>query len=86
MQAVHTDRVDDNRVSISIHIDGSALVGSSAKCASRVLLKIEHGHIESLELRPPNLARLHICLVARWSPIFSLIGQREVALKNESRY
>ena len=39
-----------------------------------VSLKIEHAHTESAELRPQNLARLHIYLVARWSPIFSLIG------------
>ena len=48
-----------------------------------VSLKIEHAHTESSELRPHNLARLHIYVVARWSPMFSRIGQQEVALKNE---
>ena len=48
-------------------------------------LKIAHAHIESAELRLQNLARLHIYLVPRWSPIFSFIGQQEVALNNESR-
>ena len=46
-------------------------------------LKIAHGHIEGAELRPQNLARLDIYLGARWSPIFRILGQQEVALKNE---
>ncbi len=44
--------------------------------------KIAHDHIESAELCLQNLARSHIYPVARCSPIFSFIGQQEVALKN----
>ena len=50
-----------------------------------VSLKIAHAHIESAELCLQNLARLDIYLVPRCSPIVSLIGQPEVALKHNSR-
>ena len=79
-------RLGDNRVTgpeVLLQMDGSASVGCSAQSGNPVSLKIQHAHTESAELRPPNLARLHIYLVARRSPIFSLIGQQEVALKNE---
>ncbi len=46
-----------------------------------VSVKIENAHTERSELRLQNLAILDIYLVARWSPIFSLIGLQEDALK-----
>ncbi len=48
-----------------------------------VSVKIENAHTESSGLCLHNLERLDIYVVARLSPIFSLIGQQEVALKNE---
>ncbi len=48
-----------------------------------VSVKIENAHTESSKLCPHNLTLLDIYLVARWSPVFSLIGQQEVALNVE---
>ncbi len=73
-------------------MDGSASVGcvhrGGFECAQRgspVSGKIENAHTESSELCLQHLAILDICLVARWSPIFSLIMLTGSCLKLKSR-